>query len=50
MADTDDLNVHDRKAHDLEAHEEMWRNFVKLLTFSAVAVVVCLAFLALVLL
>jgi hypothetical protein len=45
MADTDDL-----KAHDLKAHEEMWRSFVKLLAFSAVAAIVCLAFLAIVLL
>jgi hypothetical protein len=45
MADTDDL-----KAHDLEAHEEMWRNFVKLLAYSSIAAIVSLAFLALVLL
>ncbi len=40
MADTDDL----------KAHQEMWRNFVKLLAFSTVAIIVCLSFLALVLL
>ncbi|MCH8918779.1 MAG: aa3-type cytochrome c oxidase subunit IV [Alphaproteobacteria bacterium] len=40
MADTDDL----------KAHEEMWRNFVKLLAFNAAAIIFCLAFLALVLL
>ena len=40
MADTDDL----------KAHEEMWRNFVKLLAFSAAAAALSLALLALVLL
>ena len=40
MADTDEL----------KAHEEMWRNFVKLLAFNAAAAVVCLAILAVVLL
>jgi len=35
---------------DLKAHEEMWRKFVKLLTFSAAAAVISLSFLALVLL
>ncbi|MCZ6740850.1 MAG: hypothetical protein O7D27_01690 [Alphaproteobacteria bacterium] len=40
MADSDDL----------KAHEELWRNFVKLLAFSAAGVMVCLSLLALVLL
>ena len=35
---------------DLKTHEEMWRNFVKLLAFSAIATMVCLSLLALVLL
>ena len=35
---------------DLKDHEKMWRGFVKLLAFSAAAVMVSLAFLALVLL
>ncbi len=40
MADTDDLKT----------HQEMWRNFVKLLAFGAAAVIITLAFLALILL
>lgn len=35
---------------DLKAHEDMWRNFVKLLTYSALTALVCLALLAIVLL
>ncbi|MDX1482981.1 MAG: aa3-type cytochrome c oxidase subunit IV [Alphaproteobacteria bacterium] len=35
---------------DLKAHEEMWRNFVKLMACTAVATVACLSLLALILL
>lgn len=43
MADSDPLD-------DLESHEEMWDNYVKIIIFSGVATVVTLILLALFLL
>lgn len=31
---------------DLKSHEEMWKNFVKLITYSTVAIVVTLVLMA----
>lgn len=36
--------------NDLKMHEDMWHNFVKLLTYSALGVIIGLVFLAIVLL